>query len=53
MRNKIKGTSSDALEKEFTKLINDSIDNMISLDSLTAGEVDTMIARVVEGLSPQ
>ena len=53
MRKKIKGTSSDALEKEFTKLINDSIDNIISLDSLTAGEVDTMIARVAEGLSPQ
>ena len=53
MRKKMKGTSSDDLEKEFTKLINDSIDNMISLDSLTAGEVDRMIARVAEGLPPQ
>ena len=49
----MKGVSSEALEKEFTKLINDSIDNMISLDSLTAGEVDRMIARVAEGLPPQ
>ena len=53
MRKKIKGTSSDALEKEFTKLINDSIDNMISLDSLTPSEVDRMITRVSEGLPPQ
>lgn len=53
MRKKMKGVSSEDLEKEYTKLINDSIDNMISLDSLTAGEVDTMIARVAEGLSPQ
>ena len=49
----MKGVSSEDLEKEYTKLINDSIDNMISLDSLTAGEVDRMIARVAEGLSPQ
>ena len=53
MRKKMKGVSSEDLEKEYTKLINDSIDNMISLDSLTAGEVDRMIARVAEGLSPQ
>lgn len=53
MRKKMKGASSDDLEKEFTQLINDSIDNMISLDSLTAGEVDRMIARVAEGLPPQ
>lgn len=53
MRKKMKASSSEALEKEFTKLINDSIDNMISLDSLTAGEVDRMIARVAEGLPPQ
>ena len=53
MRKRMKGISSEALEKEFTKLINDSIDNMISLDSLTAGEVDRMIARVAEGLPPQ
>lgn len=53
MRKKMKGASSDDLEKEFTKLINYSIDNMISLDSLTASEVDRMIARVAEGLPPQ
>jgi hypothetical protein len=53
MRKKMKGASSKALETEFTKLINDSIDNMISLDSLSAGEVDRMIARVAEGLTPQ
>ena len=49
----MKGASSDDLEKECTKLINDAIDNMISLDSLTAAEVDRMIARVAEGLPPQ
>jgi hypothetical protein len=49
----MKEKSSEQLEKEFTSLINDSIDNMISLDSLSASEVDNMIARVAQGLPPQ
>ena len=49
----MKKKSSEQLETEFTNLINDSIDKMISLDSLSASEVDNMIARVAQGLPPQ
>ena len=53
MRKKMKEKSSEKLEAEFTSLINDSIDKMISLDSLSASEVDNMIARIAQGLPPQ
>ena len=53
IRKKMKEKSSERLETEFTNLINDSIDKMISLDSLSASEVDNMIARVAQGLPLQ
>ena len=53
IRKKMKEKSSEQIETEFTNLINDSIDKMISLDSLSASEVDNMIARVAQGLPLQ
>jgi hypothetical protein len=50
---KMKGESSDKLEKEYNDLMEDAMGKMIKLKKLSASEVDKMMAAIQQGQLPK